>query len=119
MKDARPIKSPTGTNGHLNLDTGGNSVDQKVFRSMICSLLYLCAFISDIMLSVCMCARFQAGPKDCHLRVMKMILRYLFHTPSFRLWYPRGLPLISLSIRMLIVLEVRLIERVHQGLVSF
>jgi hypothetical protein len=43
MKDAKPIKTPMGTNGHLNLDTGGKSVDQKVYRSMIGSLLYLCA----------------------------------------------------------------------------
>jgi hypothetical protein len=38
-----PIKAPMGTNGHLDLDTGGKSVDQKVYRSMIGSLLYLCA----------------------------------------------------------------------------
>jgi hypothetical protein len=43
MKDAKPIKTPMGTNGHLDLDTGGKSVDQKVYRSMIGSLLYLCA----------------------------------------------------------------------------
>jgi hypothetical protein len=52
-----------GTNGHLDLDTGGKSVDQKVYQSMIGSLLYLCASRPDIMLSVCMCARFQANPK--------------------------------------------------------
>jgi hypothetical protein len=43
IKDVKPIKIPMGTNGHLNLDTGGKSVDQKVYRSMIGSLLYLCA----------------------------------------------------------------------------
>jgi hypothetical protein len=62
MKDAKPIKTPMGTNGPLNLDTGGKSVDQKVYWSMIGSLLYLCASRPDIMLSVCMCARFQADP---------------------------------------------------------
>jgi hypothetical protein len=31
------------------------SVDQKAYRSMIGSLLYLCASRLDIMLSVCMC----------------------------------------------------------------
>jgi hypothetical protein len=41
MKDANPIKTPMGTNGHLDLDTGGKSVDQKVYRSMIGSLLYV------------------------------------------------------------------------------
>jgi hypothetical protein len=43
MKDAKPIKTPMGTNGHLDLDTGSKSVDQKAYRSMIESLLYLCA----------------------------------------------------------------------------
>jgi hypothetical protein len=43
MNNAKPIKTPMGTNGHLDLDTGGISVDQKLSRSMIGSLLYLCA----------------------------------------------------------------------------
>jgi hypothetical protein len=90
MKDAKPIKTPMGTNGHLDLDTGGKSVDQKVYRSMIESLLYLCASRPDIMLSICMCARFQADPKEVHLRAVKRILRYLVYTPKFGLWYPKG-----------------------------
>jgi hypothetical protein len=58
MAKAKPIKMPMGTNGNLDLDLGGTSVDQKVYRSMIGSLLYLCLSRPDIMLSVCMCARF-------------------------------------------------------------
>jgi hypothetical protein len=58
MKNAKPIKTPIETNGHLDLDIGGKSVDQKVYRSMIGSLLYLRASRPDIMLLVCMCARF-------------------------------------------------------------
>jgi hypothetical protein len=79
-----------GTNGHLDLNTGGKFVDQKVYRSMKGSLLYLCASRSDIMLSVCMCARFQADPKEVHLRVVKRIMRYLVYTPKSGLWYPKG-----------------------------
>jgi hypothetical protein len=90
MKDAKPIQTPMGTNVHLDLDTGGKSIDQKVYRSMIGSLLYLCASRPDIMLSVCMCARFQADPKEDHLTAVKRILRYLVYTPKFGLWYPRG-----------------------------
>jgi hypothetical protein len=90
MKDAKPIKTPMGTNGHLDLDTGGKSVDQKVYRSMIGSLLYLCASQPDIMLFVCMCARFQADPKEVHLRAVKRIMRHLVYTPKFGLWYPKG-----------------------------
>jgi hypothetical protein len=90
MKNGKPIKTSMGTNRHLNLDTGGKSVDQRVYRSMIESLLYLCASQQDIMLFVCMCARFQANPKEVHLRVVKIIMRYLVYTPKFGLWYPKG-----------------------------
>jgi hypothetical protein len=58
MDKTKSIKTPMGTNGHLDLDMGGKSVDQKVYRSMIDSLLYLYASSLNIMLSVCMCARF-------------------------------------------------------------
>ena len=58
MKDAKPIHTPMSINAHLDLNLEGNSVDQKEFRSMIGSLLYFCASRPDIMLSVCMCARF-------------------------------------------------------------
>jgi hypothetical protein len=90
MKNAKPIKTPMGTNGHLELDAGGKSVDQKVYRLLIGSLLYLCASRPDIMLSVCMCARFQVNPKEVHLRAVKRIMRYLVYTPKFGLWYPKG-----------------------------
>jgi hypothetical protein len=80
-----------GTDGHIDLNKGGKSVDQKAYQSMIGSLLYLCASRPDIMLSVCMCARFQSEPKECHLVAVKRILRYLVSTPCFGIWYPKGL----------------------------
>jgi hypothetical protein len=58
MDKAKPIKTPMGTNGHLDPNMGGKSVDQNVYHSMICSLLYLCASRPDIMLIVRICARF-------------------------------------------------------------
>jgi hypothetical protein len=35
MDKAKPIKTPMGTNGLLDLDMGDMLVDQKVYRSMI------------------------------------------------------------------------------------
>jgi hypothetical protein len=89
MEKCKPIKTPMPTNGHLDLDEGGNPVNQTLYRSMIGSLLYLTASRPDIMFSVCMCARFQSNHKKAHLRVVKRILRYLKHTPSVGLWYPK------------------------------
>jgi hypothetical protein len=74
MKDAKPAKTPMGTDGHVDLNKGGKSIDQKAYRSMIGSLLYLCASRLNIMLSVCMCARYQSDPKECHLVTVKRIL---------------------------------------------
>jgi hypothetical protein len=85
MKDAKPAKTPMGTDGHVDLNKGGKSVDQKAYWSMIGSLLYLCASRPDIMLSVCMCARYQSDPKECHLVAVKRILRYLVSTPCFEI----------------------------------
>jgi hypothetical protein len=90
MDKAKPIKAPMGTNGHLDLDMGEKSMDQKVYRSVIGSLLYLCASRPDIMFRVCMCARFQATPKECHMRTVKRIMRYLILTLNLGLWYPKG-----------------------------
>jgi hypothetical protein len=81
MKDAKPTKTPMGIDGHLDLNVGGKFVDKKVYWSMIGSFLYLCASRPDIMLSVCICARFKSDPKECHLVAVKCILRFLVHTP--------------------------------------
>jgi hypothetical protein len=90
MENAKPIKTPMSTQGHLDLNEEGKAVDQKVYCSMIGSILYLCAPRPDITLSVCTYARFQANPKECHLMTVKRILRYLVLTPNLGLWYPKG-----------------------------
>jgi hypothetical protein len=71
MKDVKPAKTPMGTDGHLDLNKGGTSIDQKAYRSMIGFFLYLCASRPYIMLSICMCARFQSDSTQCHLVAVK------------------------------------------------
>jgi hypothetical protein len=90
MDKAKSIKTLMGTNGYLDLDMGGTLVDQRIYHSIIGPLLYLCASRPDIMLSACMCAIFQAVPKECHLRVVKRIMISLVLTPNLGLWYPKG-----------------------------
>ena len=90
MKDVKGASTPMQTKCHLELNPNGKDVDQKVYRSMIGSLLYLCASIPDIVLSVGVCARYQAAPKESHLVAVKRIFRYLAHSSHFGLWYPKG-----------------------------
>ena len=84
------FRSPMPAKHHLGPDDNGKECDQKVYHSMIGSLLYLCASRPDIMLSVCMCAQFEAAPKESHHLAVKRILRYLAYTPTLGLWYPKG-----------------------------
>ena len=55
---------------------------------MIGSLLYLTSSRPDIQFSVCLCARFQASPRESHLTAVKRIFRYLAGTQDIGLWYP-------------------------------
>jgi hypothetical protein len=80
MEDAKGISTPMETNENLDSDVSGNMVEQKIYRSMIGSLLYVTASRPYVMFSVCMCARFQASPRESHLKATKRILRYLKHT---------------------------------------
>ena len=89
MNEAKAISTPMGTNDNLHSDASGNKVDQKLYRSMIRSLLYVTISRPDIMFSVCMCARFQASPRESHLKATKRTLRYLKHTQNVGLWYPK------------------------------
>src|SRR6266498_1480327 len=118
MEGAKPIKTLMATNGYLDLNQEGKSVDQKVYRSMIGSLLYLCASRLNIMLSVCMCARFQAAPKECHLVAVKRILRYLIQTPLLAYGILRAPLSIFLAILIWIMPVVKLIARVQRGLAN-
>ena len=57
MKELNGDPTPMATKCHLDLDPNGKAVDQKVYRSMIGSLLYLCASRPDIVLAVGVCVQ--------------------------------------------------------------
>ena len=90
MENCKPLYTPMATSKSLNVDGKDKPVNPKLYRSMIGSLLYLTASRPDIMFSVCLCARYQANPKESHLKAVKRILIYLKYTPTMGPWYPRG-----------------------------
>jgi len=87
------------TSNYLDLDEKDKSINESRYRGMIGSLLYLTTSRPDIMLSVCLCARYHVNPKESHLTTIKRIIKYLKGTTSVCLWYPKGtsLNLISFS----------------------
>jgi hypothetical protein len=71
MIDSKAISTPIRTNDNLDSDASGNMVDQKLYWSMIGSLLYVTASRPDVMFSVCMCAKFQASSRESHLKAKR------------------------------------------------
>jgi hypothetical protein len=59
----------------LDADEDGEVVDQKEYRSMISSLLYLMATRPHIQFFVCLCA--QESPRTSHRQAVKQIFTYL------------------------------------------
>ncbi|WVZ48731.1 LOW QUALITY PROTEIN: hypothetical protein U9M48_000150 [Paspalum notatum var. saurae] len=87
MGDSKPTTTPMSTNTALDADEDGEAVDQKEFRGVIGSLLYLTATRPDIQFAVCLYARYQASPRTSHRQAVKRIFRYLKFTPELGLWY--------------------------------
>ena len=90
LEGCKKISTPMAISTKLDADKAGKTVDQKTYRGMIGSLLYLTVSRPDIQFSVYLCARFQANPKESHLIAVKRIFRYLSETINVGLWYLRG-----------------------------
>jgi len=84
------MATPMSNSLSLDKDELGKAIDNKLYRSMISSLLYLIASRPDIMFSVCLCSRFQSNPKESHFKAVKRILRYLKGSSNLELFYPKS-----------------------------
>jgi hypothetical protein len=66
MTDLKPVSTLMSSMVSLGPDKDGEAVDQREYRSMIGSLLYLTATRPDIQFVVGLCARFQSSPRSSH-----------------------------------------------------
>ena len=90
MVDCKPKSTPMHPTCSLSKDDEGKKVEQKLYRGMISSLLYLTASRPDIMFSACLCARFQSDPRESQLTTIKRIFRYLQGTTNLVLFYEKS-----------------------------
>jgi hypothetical protein len=67
----------------LDPDKNGEAIDQREYKSMIGSLLYLTVTQPGIQFIVCLCARFQASPRNSQQQAVQWIFRYLKYTLEF------------------------------------
>ena len=88
LESSKHSKTPMSTTTKLSKDESRKDVEQKVYRSMIGSLLYLTTSHPNISFSVGAYARYQANLKESHLMSIKIIIRYINGTLDYGLWYP-------------------------------
>jgi hypothetical protein len=90
MEDCKPVITPMQTSCKLSKDDDSKSTDQRQYRLMFGSLLYVIASIPYVMQVVGQVARFQATPKESHVLAVKRIFKYLKGIEEFGLRYPKG-----------------------------
>jgi hypothetical protein len=66
MAELKPVSTPMSTTTSLGPDEDGEAIDQREYRSMIDSLLYLTATRPDIQFTMRLCACFQASPRSSY-----------------------------------------------------
>jgi hypothetical protein len=90
MEDSSPVSTPMVVGCKLSKDDMSLDVDQRTYRSMIGSLLYITTSCPDIMQAVGMVGRYQSAPKQSHLVAVTRIFKYLKGTMTYGLWYPKN-----------------------------
>ena len=78
FEDCKLVCTPMTVGCKLSKEDESKTVDQKLYRSMIRSLLYVTTSRPDVKQAVGMVARFQAAPKESHVQVVKRIFRYFY-----------------------------------------
>jgi hypothetical protein len=119
MAELKPVSTPMSTTTSLDPDENDKAIDQREYKSMIGSLLYLTMTRLDIQFTVCLRVRFQSFPHSSHWTTIQRNLRYLKHTLKFEIWYSVFSSLDLVGFPMLILQVVRLSERVLLILVIF
>jgi hypothetical protein len=66
IDELKPMSTPMSMATSLDPDENSEVVDQREYRSMIGSLLYLTMTRPDIQFTVCLCAHFQTSPRSSH-----------------------------------------------------
>jgi hypothetical protein len=80
MAELKPVSTPMSSAVSLGPDEDGDAMDQRQYRSMINSLLYLTVTRSDIQFAMGLCTRFQSSPCSSHRTTVQRVFRYLKHT---------------------------------------
>ena len=74
MEGCSPVDTPPSPGIKLVKEDGHAKVDAQAYRSLIGSLLYLCATRPGIAFTVNLLSRFMQSPSEIHLQIAKRVL---------------------------------------------
>jgi len=77
IESCKEASTPMSSSCYIDANAAEKGVDQTKYRGLIGSLIYLTSNRPNIMFVVCLCARYQANPKESHFKAAKRILKYL------------------------------------------
>jgi hypothetical protein len=87
MAELKPVSTLMSMATSLDPDKNGEVADQREYRSMTGSLLYLTTTRPDTQFIVCLCAHFQGSPRSSNQTVVQQIFMFLKHTLEFGILY--------------------------------
>ncbi|KAJ0566228.1 putative RNA-directed DNA polymerase [Helianthus annuus] len=90
MTSCNTVSTPMEYGLKLSKDDPEDFVDEKVYRSLVGSLMYLTNTRPDIMFAVSKISRFMENPKKSHWEAAKRILKYIKGTQQQGITYSKG-----------------------------
>eukprot|EP00253_Pinus_taeda_P015435 PITA_15435 len=87
MLDCHPSPTPSAHGEVLCRDDGANLVDEKTYRSIVGSLIFLTHTRPDITYLVSLVSRYMTNPSEIHMKAAKRILRYVKGILNFGIHY--------------------------------
>ncbi|XP_022984442.1 uncharacterized protein LOC111482742 [Cucurbita maxima] len=88
--DERTFGTPSELGLKLHKDIDGREVDNRYFKQIVGSLMYLTSTRPDIMYAVSMISRYMEHPTEKHLNAARRILRYVRGTSDLGVFYKKG-----------------------------
>lgn len=90
MENRNSVSNPIVPGSKIDMDDGGERVDETFYKQIIGSLMYITNTRPDLQFSVSLLSRFMSKPTQLHVQAAKRVLRYLRGTVDFGIWYKRG-----------------------------
>ncbi|KAG6529457.1 hypothetical protein ZIOFF_011655 [Zingiber officinale] len=91
MLSCKPVPTPMALNEKLQQEDDSEMADEKLYRSLVGSLIYLTNTRPDIVQPVSVLSRFMSKPSKVHYAAAKRVLRFLQGTMKQGLRYVKEL----------------------------